>query len=266
MKIVSWNLNKATAERIKSWEYLLDLQPDIALLQEVNSIPDFINETFDCSYQKAIKKGKTTQNFGTAILVKGNINNPISLVSQSKWVNEQLNCYTGIFVSEQITLNTGFRANVVSVHSPAWCFDSFDIDEIERSEIKLKNNSKIWGTELLWSALTKTKNKSDLPWIVGGDFNMSTLFDQPRNRGNQEVLDRMKEIDFEECLFKVKGEFTPTFRNVRSKELLHQLDRLFVSPQLIGKLKTCEVGEADFIFENRLSDHLPIIADFDIWK
>ena len=266
MKIVSWNLNKATTERTKSWEYLRQLNPDIALLQEVNSIPDFITDIFDHSYQKAINKDRNTQKFGTAILVKGKITNPFLLVSQSKWVNKQLEYYQGIFVARQVILNNGFRANVVSVHSPAWFFDSEDIDETEFNQIKLQNNKKIWGTELLWSALSNTITQSDLPWIVGGDFNLSVDFDLPKNRGNQEVLDRMKAIDFEECLFRVKGVPTPTFRNVRSKEWIHQLDRLFVSPQLIEKLTKCEVSEANFVVENRLSDHLPIIAEFEIEK
>jgi exonuclease III len=264
MKIISWNMNKATTERLKSWKYLLNLNPDIALLQEVNSIPDFIKEDFKYLYQKATNKDGSSQKFGTAVLVKGEIVNPIQLVSQSNWVNQQLDRFTGIFIPVQVTLTNGFQVNVISVHSPAWDFDSAGLDENEKSEIKLKNNSKIWGTELLWSALTSFISESSLPCIVGGDFNSSTTFDFPKIRGNQEVLDRMDALNLKECLYHSKGVLTPTYKNARDKEVIHQIDHLFVSSRLIENLEKCDVEKVDVIFEERLSDHLPIIADFSI--
>lgn len=168
-------MNKATIRRKESWEYLLELNPDVALLQEVNSIPDFIQNEFECLYRKAIKKNGQSQHFGTAILVKGKIIKPI------------------------------------------------------------QNSSPTF--DYLWK---------------GGPH------------GNQEVLDRMNALELVECLFHSKGVLTPTFKNATDKKVIHQIDHLFVSADLISNLGFCETGNAQHIFENSLSDHLPIIADFSV--
>jgi exonuclease III len=59
----------------------------------------------------------------------------------------------------------------------------------------------------------------------------------------------------------MQGKIAPTYRNVSGK-LLHQIDHLFVTKNLSQKLVGCEVGDESLIFEQHLSDHLPIIAEF----
>jgi len=139
--------------------------------------------------------------------------------------------------------------------------------EVEVNEVKLKKNSKVWGTELVWAALRYTIPTSKTPWIVGGDFNSSPTFDylwKGGPHGNQKVLDRMNALELVECLFHSKGVLTPTFKNATDKKVIHQIDHLFVSADLISNLGFCETGNAQHIFENSLSDHLPIIADFSV--
>jgi exonuclease III len=58
MRVITWNMNKATNRRKESWEYLLELNPDVALLQEVNSIPDFIQNEFECLRRALFVFGK----------------------------------------------------------------------------------------------------------------------------------------------------------------------------------------------------------------
>jgi exonuclease III len=263
MKIVSWNMNKATSERIKSWEYLSNLNPDLALLQEVNSIPDFIKDEFDCLYEKATNKSGLPQKFGTAVLVKGKIGNLIQLTSESSWVNKKLQLFSGNFVAAEVILEDGFQLSAISVHSPAWIINLAGLEKLEFSELKLKNSRDIWGTELLWSALINLVSKSNVLWIVGGDFNSSPTFDVPKNRGNQEVLDRMNALDLKECLFHSRGFLTSTFKNPSNQKVIHQIDHLFVSSVLVEKLKNCKVEAAEIIFDSYLSDHLPIIANFN---
>ncbi len=257
-------MNKATSQKMKAWEYLLDLNSDLTLLQEVNSIPDFIKNDFACLYRKATNKNGQPQKFGTAILVKGKITNHIELVSESIWVDEKLNLFSGNFVAVEAILENGFRGNIISVHSPAWIINPTGLEEIEYRKLKLENNKNIWGTELLWAALNNLISKSSLPLIVGGDFNSSLTFDLPKNRGNQEILARMQALNLKECLFHSKGVLTPTFKNPSNQKVIHQIDHLFVSPTLIATLKNCNVEESETIFDNYFSDHLPIIADFSV--
>ena len=74
----------------------------------------------------------------------------------------------------------------------------------------------------------------------------------------------MRGIGLVECLKEYTGRLTPTFKNARNDRILHQIDHLFVTPSLYAKINNCYVGDKGLIFENKLSDHLPIIADFNI--
>ncbi len=263
MKIVTWNMNKATRKRTASWEYLLRLEPDIALLQEVNSIPSQIDNSYEVLYEKATRKNGKPQFFGNAIIVKGKIIKRILLTSKYKGVNDELLNLNGNFLCADITLKDTSRFIVVSVHSPAWAISKqkFSPDEIQ--EIKLKNNKDVWGTELIWTSLKKHLLNTSQTWIVGGDFNASATFDLPRNRGNQEFFDRMKDIGIEDCLFNFNEDLVPTFRNATDKKVIHQMDHLFAMNELRKKIKHCSTGSIKDIFDNSLSDHLAIIAEFD---
>tara|TARA_Y100000590_G_scaffold283456_1_gene318868 strand:- start:16 stop:213 length:198 start_codon:yes stop_codon:yes gene_type:complete len=56
------------------------------------------------------------------------------------------------------------------------------------------------------------------------------------------------------------GVLTPTFKNLKGGKILHQLDHIYVSETLIPDLTSSNVGDKNVVFENSLSDHLPVIA------
>jgi exonuclease III len=60
------------------------------------------------------------------------------------------------------------------------------------------------------------------------------------------------------------GRLIPTFKNPSNNRILHQIDHLFVTTKLYAKINDCYIGDESLIFGNKLSDHLPIIADFNI--
>jgi exonuclease III len=41
------------------------------------------------------------------------------------------------------------------------------------------------------------------------------------------------------------------------------MDHLFVTKPLAGRLISCDTGPQEIVFGANLSDHLPLIADFD---
>ena len=260
MRIISWNIRKAT-EKSYAWKILADLCPDIALLQEVSSIPKNIKELFDIKFHKAVSKTGKPQQFGTAIFVKGKIVNELPLSSKYDWVNQELKHFTGNLIS-CIAKPTGYpELNIISIYSPAWSINISKYPNIDIAAIKLKQNSKLWVTEILWSAL-KNANLVDLPWIVGGDFNCSETFDLTFSSGNREILDRMNTLGLTECLRTYNGKLTPTFKSPRGDKIIHQIDHMFVSDSLFLKLKNCSIGDETIIFSKSVSDHLPIIAVF----
>jgi exonuclease III len=239
---------------------------------------NFEERTLDVvSYYSGLRKAqyndKTAQKFSTAILVRGKITREIPLVSEYEWVNRELDFFKGNFISCAVTPANHKPINVVSVYSPAWPVSENRLAGIDVTPVKLKFNPKVWATEIIWSAL-KNRISNDEQWIVGGDYNTSETFDKEwqdkngikfglRSSGNKEILDRMYEIGFKECLREYSGEIVPTFKNARANRIFHQMDHLFVTNNLFPQLRRCDVGERSEIFDKNLSDHLPIIADFD---
>jgi len=260
MRIITWNMRRATGTS-SAWKCLTDLNPDVALLQEVSSIPSALYDLFDIKFLKAINKNGKPQKFGNAILVHGKIFNELILTSEYDWVNQELKRFSGNLLSCKAQPIGSPSINIISVYSPAWPIDTSKYQDIDITTIKLKLNPKLWVTEILWSAL-KNVNVSESSWIVGGDLNCSETFDATFSNGNQEILDRMEVLGFIECLKKHTGRLTPTYKNSKGGKIIHQMDHLFVTDSLFSTLKQCRTGDDLDIFEKSISDHLPIIADF----
>ncbi len=269
MRIITWNIRRATKDS-PVWKLLLELQPDIALLQEVGNIPDKIEELFDVLSKPATYKTGKPQKFSTAVLVKGKIIKEINLLSEYEGVNNAIEFFKGNFIACVVELQNHEKFNVVSVYSPAWVVDKNMTGGQDISAVKLKENPRLWPTELLWSAL-KNSNLEDTPWIVGGDYNSSETFDKYYKLkhglkgglvtgGNKEIRDRMYDLGFKECLLEGRGKLTPTYKHTNG-QIIHQLDHLYVTNKLCRQLLACDVGNKKILDES-ISDHLPIMADF----
>jgi len=270
MRIITWNMRRAT-ETSAAWKMLTDLDPDVALLQEVSNIPKNIKELFDIKFHKATGKTGKPQKFGTAVFVKGKIIDELPLSSEYDWVNQELEFFKGNFVGCIVQPQNHGPVRVVSVYSPAWPVDKDRLNGIDVSPVKLKLNPNVWGTEIIWSALKHLVSGNE-SWVVGGDYNISETFDiewQDKNKvrfgirshGSPEILDRMHNLGFTECLRGYNDKIVPTFKHPRGK-VEHQIDHLFVTNDLYSRIQTCSVGDRSIIFGSSLSDHLPIIADF----
>lgn len=263
MRVVSWNMRRATTES-PSWRYLEEMNPDIALLQEVVSIPATMESSYSIVYRHAQGKTGRSQNFGTAILVRGIIHEELVLTSEWKWVTQQLEHFRGNLVAATVSVGSGCVFPVLSVHSPAWPIAPATYKGVDTGPFQLKNSSDLWVTEILWAAL-KRHAVTSAPWVVGGDFNTSPTFDTlwPGGpHGNYEVLDRLAQLGLVECLRSSQGKLVPTFRNPRGGKIIHQIDHLFVAAELAASLEGCVIGDEGLVFGESLSDHLPIIADF----
>jgi endonuclease/exonuclease/phosphatase family metal-dependent hydrolase len=266
MRICTWNMRRATKDRIAAWRYISKINPDLLLLQEVSSIPNSLRSQYAVLEMKAQGKSGKPHHFSTAILVRGSIDKEVNLSSSWEWVNCELSRFKGNLLSAEVTLDSEKCFRVMSVYSPAWPVDKRRLIGIDVSQVKLKHNPDIWVTELMWAALLNEQHDG-VPWIVAGDLNSSVTFDTywgKGPRGNQEIQDRMLNLGFVECLHFSQGRLTPTFRNPRGGKITHQMDHLFVSSWLRERLVTCHTGTPTIVFDGELSDHLPIIAEFNL--
>jgi exonuclease III len=263
VRVVTWNCRKASAQS-RVWDYLLELAPDLALLQEVCGIPQHIKSRYTAVQQYPVRKNGSPQQFTTAILVRGLVGNRITLQGPAPWVDAELQRFAGNLIGVELQPDGGPRLKIICVYSPAWPVDKRRLVGVDVTAVRLTQNRDVWITDLLWAALSLNKPQPDEPWIIGGDFNLCETFDSWRGgpRGNREYLDRMHQLGLVDCLRFTKGVLTPTFRRINGGTVTAQIDYLFVTETLRSRMTSCDTGPRERVFEGRLSDHLPIVADF----
>src|SRR5687767_5329057 len=121
-RVLTWNCRRATRNST-AWDYVREMSPDMALLQEVGGIPSIIEEEFDVLFRVSLGKIGTPQRFGCAVLVRGIIRQELSLLSRYDWVDEEIKRFSGNIVACEVLLNKGVSLKTVNVYSPAWPVD-----------------------------------------------------------------------------------------------------------------------------------------------
>lgn len=250
-QVVTWNCRRASSKS-RAWDYLLELHPDVALLQDFGNIPESVSRVY--SYVRDITVSETgrSQPSAAGALVKGTADADVPLPAPNEWVARELAILNENFISKAVTLHNGYLLNVLSAYSPAWPVDPARLQGIDTTGIQLTHNRKVWGTEILWASLRAMNLKADERLIVGGDFNSAESFDLGRKgpTGNREVRERMNGLGLQDCLRTFKGALTPTFRNPRGGEIMHQIDHQYVTPALLDTLRWRDVGSPDRVFRS----------------
>ncbi len=263
--VLSWNVRRAKKDS-QVWEVIKKINPDIITLQEVGEIPKSFSDEYKVISRKATNKFGLEQKFSTAILARGELKES-ALESNLDWVNKELLFFNGNIISAKITISPQHIINVISVYSPAWSIPSERLINVDVSTVKLTQSTKLWCTEILWDILRNNKCLYRDPWIVAGDFNASVTFDYLWSggpSGNKEIMDRLNDLGLEECLSSFNNKLVPTFRNPKGGKIIHQIDHMFVSLDLFNGLMESNTLNLSGIFENSISDHLPIVSIFEL--
>ena len=259
MNIVVWNLKRGGLNS-ESWKIIHRVNPKICLLQEVTSIPDFILNDFSIIEEHPSNKTLEKQKFKSVCLVKKGVDFSRIKFNFSNLTSEKIyNQFKGNLVGFNVE---GFT--FINVYSPPWEIPKTLFNWEDVGHLKLKKNPQLWITEILYDIVKSTKFKDDL--IFGGDFNHSLMFDFGRNgnRGNQEIINRFHKLGYFDSLGEYNGGLIPTFQNPRGKELIHQIDYLYIPKHLIKSIKSCKVIEKNNVLKNKISDHLPILLDLNV--
>jgi exonuclease III len=178
-------------------------------------------------------------------------------------VNRELDHFAANLLAYRVTVGDFPDLTVIGVYAPAWPVERNRLEGEDVQTVKLAQNPDVWVADLLVAAL-RQRSVDDAAWIVAGDFNSCESFDSWKSgpRGNREWLDRMAALGLTECLRHSQGALTPTFRRPGVAEPKSQIDHLFASGDLARRLVTCQTGDANRVYGQQLSDHLPIVADF----
>ena len=225
-------------------------------------MPEAITSVFGVETMRPITKDGREQRFSNVVLAKGEISNARSLASRVPWIATQLDRFAGNLTQMTVQLIGYSPIDVVAVYSPAWPVDREFWASEDSDGIKLNLNTDIWVADLLHAALKERAPASSDLLVVAGDFNLCESFDWWRKpRGNLEYLTRLNALGLTDALRSSQGALTPTFKGPRSAVVANQLDYIFLTETLSSSLRSCGVGAvADVI--GKLSDHLPVIADF----
>ena len=265
MKIVTWNMRRATQKSV-AWDYLEQIDPDVAFLQEVNSVPESILSEYSVYSLPAISKSGKVQTFHTVILSKHPFVSDVELTSTIGWVNDARDFFKGNIIAKSIDVNNQ-KLNLVNANSPAWIVPDTFTTGIDVTGVKLEQNPHVWATEILWKCLLDHPLIHSDAWIVGGDLNSSETFDYlwgSSPRGNLEIIERMNALGLYDALRTRHGRLVPTHRNNRGGKVIHQLDHLYMSKHLLDAVNYCQTGSHEDVFDSKLSDHLPIICSIDV--
>jgi len=260
INVMTWNMRRSASDS-KSWEVIRKVSPEICLLQEVGGIPNKILNEYQTLQQKATNKKGIPQKFSTVILSKEPLEQ-FRLKSSIEWVSNQLDFFSGNFLSASTIINHK-KISLISVYAPAWIVDTEDIDHKDLKGIKLELSKDIWPTEILQKGLENEKISIENNWIISGDFNNSSTFDilwPGGPKGCQEIIDRLYSLNLKEALFEHHGKLVPTFRNPKGGKIIHQIDHVFLSEGLFANLNSSIVLDDIGVFEDSLSDHLPILT------
>jgi len=158
------------------WDYLLDPCPDVALLQEVISVPDKVREQYACQEETAMTH-RSPQRFSTVLLVRGRLGQRLVLPVSVPWVAAELAHFAGNVVAMELFPHNGPAIKAVSVYSPAWTIGS-RLDGVDTTGVHLDQNPDLWVADLLRASLEETPPDRQEPWIVAGDFNLSAGSDE----------------------------------------------------------------------------------------
>jgi hypothetical protein len=227
MKVVTWNCRNALAKS-GVWDYLLELDPDVAFLQEVRGIPKSAQCPYSLIQRYTVGPTGAARRPTTVVLVCGSVGDRIELRGPAPWVDGELDRFAGNLVGAELHPDCEPRIKALSVYSPAWPVDRSRLVGIDLSAVRLLQNPGVWVADLLWSALCLNKPQSGDPWIIAGDFNLSETFDHWRGgpRGNRKYLDRMDGLGLVDCLRHTKKALTPTYR-APNGTFTAQIDHLF---------------------------------------
>jgi exodeoxyribonuclease III len=237
MKIITWNCNMAFRKKA---EAISSYSPDILVVPECECPERLL---FDLYTPKP---------------------------KQMLWFGENQNKGLGIFSY------TNFQFKKLDLHNP----ELKTIVPLEVTNGKFSfilfaiwaNNPADKGFQYvgqIWKALKhyKTLLKNNHVVLIG-DFNSNTIWDKPRREGNHStVVQHLKELNIHSCYhqyFKSEQgkEKHSTLFMYRKKNMGYHIDYCFASKHFSDRLKSIEVGKhKDW---NAYSDHIPLIADFDV--
>lgn len=258
VRIITWNMGCGFGGRYRSnhlnaWRQIEELDPDVALLQEVASIPDWADPS-----RIIVAKRNEAGTFLTVVYAR---RGSCELVAPDASVSPLLGSQA---VIAEVT-GLGEPLLVASVHTRTGrpkepelsMFHGLDPEV--KGRLDLPSDSGSWNASIICSVIEWAAGRRN--FVAGGDFNLAWRFDEtdPRPTGwASDQFKAMRDAGWRRPHLKFHaGEERTLFR--RPLEIF-QLDHFFCDAGTYGRATACDVIHLDDLEE--LSDHAPLGLTF----
>src|SRR4030095_8014590 len=237
MRIITWNCNMAFRKKADT---ILKYQPDILVVPECEH-PDKLKFNSDTPKPKDLLWFGSNQHKGLGIFAYGDFTFKLLRTHRPEF---------RLIIPIKVTGKL-FQFTLYAV----WAYNPSDPDGTYVTQV--------------WKAINHYKRSfGKTSTVLVGDFNSNTIWDKPRRVGNHSaVVSRLEKKGIHSAYHRhfnlVQGkEEHPTLYMYRHKDKCYHIDYCFASEDMIEKLQSVEVGEYEFW--RRYSDHVPVIATFNI--
>lgn len=237
MKIATWNCNMAFRNKA---EFILKHKPDILVVPE-------------CEHPDKLKFKKKSQHYHDVLWFGSNHHKGLGIFSYSDFRFKLDKGYDPDF-KLVIPISAQNKKTKLQLYA-IWANNPGDRDGAYVTQV--------WKAINHYDHLIKGQET-----LLVGDFNSNTIWDKPRRAGNHStVVDFLGKKGIHSAYhhhFKqIQGkEKHPTLYMYRQKKKPYHIDYCFASKDLLNKLQSVEVGS--FKTWSKHSDHVPVIADFDL--
>jgi len=247
MRVVSWNMGHTK----RSWDYLGELDPDVALLQEANPglAQDWVRERWPGWVMWPVR----SWNWGSAILAKA------GLALTPNPGGPQGMEMDGWIATALMTQADGTPTLLGSVHAPPFRPTVEHLAGRDQASMTLPNYRVARTFDVAYATLRERVQTQR--FIVGGDWNISRdlwKIYHPKSR-DAGFFERAQDDGWVDCYRRDHKHEGQTW--FRAGNLPYQFDHVFCDQATSQTMRSCEIDPhpASCL---RFSDHAPLVLEF----
>ena len=250
MRIVSWNLARNTTSRSwsvhdRAWEYLAELDPDIALLQEA-TVPEWARERWSVV-------APSRSQWGSAVIARP------SLALLEGPVDWEGGYEQGVLLATaEATPANGSSILLGSVHAVVGTVSNEILDMFDPAALKRPHEPRPYPNDVAYAIYRERVR--DRRFLVSGDWNTARLWDVLHSRAHEaDFFARAEEDGWIECYRLFHEQEGRTW--FRGTDAPYQLDHAFCDAETAQLLRSCSIDPHP-AEQLHLSDHAPLLMEF----
>lgn len=262
-RVATWNIAcwkpghfNDLENRRRIWGEIAAIGADLYLLQEAN-ISDFDTCTADWFRDDYQIIHHVDRDQGSCIVARASVQ-PEAVAGEGL-----LDDFKSRFTIARITMPDGYERIVASVHPSARALTESDIADDQNEKWRRSTEERAWQNDGFVRAFSDQFTAAHAPFLIGGDWNTARLFDvtYPDSApSGQEFFDTTASLGWTELHRRMHVREQQTYIDPASAP--YQLDHLFSEAALANRMTRCDVFDGNLLRE--VSDHLPLVADFEL--